>query len=344
MTAVADLLRLQAGWCDRLGSPLYARLLDHAARDVLGGGPVAELLRAHESDTPGSALALRLMGSVHRLVLEGGLPGLAPYYPSVGGRGDGDAAWPEFRSAVERHAGTLAALVARPVQTNEVGRSSALLGGFLLVARNGLPLRLLEVGASAGLNLRWDHYRYECGGKAWGDPRSSVKLVDAFADALPPLDVAVRIADRRGCDRCPIDPSSPAGESTLLSYVWADQLDRIDLLRGALAVARRVPVPVDEANAGSWVAAALERQMAGAASVVFHSIFLQYLDDDERERFVGAVEDAGRRASAAAPLAWLRMEPGREAAEVRLTVWPPGEERLIATSGFHGRPVRWLAR
>src|SRR5437879_10848997 len=185
MTAVADLLRLQAGWCDRLGSPLYARLLDHAARDVLGGGPVAELLRAHESDTPGSALALRLMGSVHRLVLEGGLPGLAPYYPSVGGCGDGDAAWPEFRSAVERHAGTLAALVARPVQTNEVGRSSALLGGFLLVARNGLPLRLLEVGASAGLNLRWDHYRYECGGKTWGDPRSSVKLVDAFADALP---------------------------------------------------------------------------------------------------------------------------------------------------------------
>ena len=267
MTAVADLLRLQAGWCDRLGSPLYARLLDHAARDVLGGGPVAELLRAHESDTPGSALALRLMGSVHRLVLEGGLPGLAPYYPSVGGRGDGDAAWPEFRSAVERHAGTLAALVARPVQTNEVGRSSALLGGFLLVARNGLPLRLLEVGASAGLNLRWDRYRYECGGKAWGDPRSSVKLVDAFADALPPLDVAVRIADRRGCDRCPIDPSSPEGESTLLSYVWADQLDRIDLLRGALAVARRVPVPVDEANAGSWVAAALERQMAGAVSV-----------------------------------------------------------------------------
>src|SRR5439155_48846 len=82
--------------------------------------------------------------------------------------------------------------------------------------------------------------------------------------------------------RRPIDTSSPAGESTLLSYVWADQLDRIDLLRGALAVARRVPVPVDEANAGSWVAAALERQMAGAASVVFHSIFLQYLDDDER--------------------------------------------------------------
>jgi len=343
MTVVADLLRLQAGWCDRLGSPLYARLLQHAADDALAGGPVAELLRAHESDTPGSALALRLMGSVHRLVLQGALPELAAYYPSVGGRSDGDAAWPAFRAAIRRHVGTLAALVDRPVQTNEVGRSSALLGGFLLVARDGLPLRLLEVGASGGLNLRWDRYRYECAGTAWGDPGSGVKLVDAFADALPPFDVAVRVADRRGCDRCPIDPSSEEGELTLLSYIWADQLDRIDLLRGALALARRMPVAVEEANACSWVAAALERPVPGVASVVFHSIFLQYLDDSERRRFVDAVEDAGRRASAAAPLAWLRMEPGPEAAEVRLTVWPPGEERLIATSGYHGRPVRWLA-
>jgi len=37
------------------------------------------------------------------------------------------------------------------------------------------------------------------------------------------------------------------------------------------------------------------------------------------------------------------MEPGGEQAEVRLTLWPGGSERLIASAGFHGRPVRWLA-
>jgi hypothetical protein len=37
-----------------------------------------------------------------------------------------------------------------------------LIGGFLRVAAmTRRPLRLLEVGSSAGLNLRWDHYRYE---------------------------------------------------------------------------------------------------------------------------------------------------------------------------------------
>jgi hypothetical protein len=28
---------------------------------------------------------------------------------------------------------------------------------------------------------------------------------------------------------------------------------------------------------------------------------------------------------------------------VRLTVWPRGEERLLAQAGYHGREVRWLA-
>src|SRR5438093_13752193 len=114
MRQLADLLRLQAGWCDRLGSVLYAQLLERAAADVQAGGPAAELLRGHESDTPGSALALRLMGSVHRLVLEGKLPALARYYPSVGGRPDAEAAWPVFRRSVEDHAGALAALLDRP--------------------------------------------------------------------------------------------------------------------------------------------------------------------------------------------------------------------------------------
>src|SRR5204863_254585 len=81
--------------------------------------------------------------------------------------------WPAFRDTLEQQRDTLRGLVHRPCQTNEVGRAAALFGGFLLVAREtGLPLRLLEIGASAGLNLRWDHYRYEQGDAGWGDRAS----------------------------------------------------------------------------------------------------------------------------------------------------------------------------
>src|SRR5216684_432374 len=104
------------------------------------------------------------MGAVHWLVLEGKVPELALYYPSAGGSRPLEEAWPAFRATVEQNAAALRQLVLHPVQTNEVARSCGLLGGFLMVAREtGLPLRLLELGTSAGLNLRWDRYWYQAG-------------------------------------------------------------------------------------------------------------------------------------------------------------------------------------
>lgn len=339
---VAEQLRFQAGWCRELGSPLYASLLARSAEDVEGGGPVWALVRRPEAGPPGSMLPVRLMGAVHRLVLLGELPELAATYPSAGGRADPDLAWPAFLAAVAERADELAPLVARPVQTNEVMRSAALLPGFLAVAREtGLPLRLLEVGSSAGLNLRWDRYRYETRGGWWGDERSPVRLVSVYEEPEPSLESSgVKIVERAGCDRAPVDPTSEDGRLTLMSYVWPDQEERFRLLRGALQIARAVPVRIDEAGAADWIERRLAAPTPGAATVVFHSIVMSYLEAEERQRFVRIVEGAGERTTADAPLAWLRLEPGGEQAEVRLATWPSGEDRLIATAGFHGRPVR----
>jgi hypothetical protein len=125
---------------------------------VVEGEVVYAVLQGHERDPGPSALALRLMGAVHRLVLRGDAPALARHYPSAGGR-PGDP-WPPFLDVLRDWREELAPMIEQPVQTNEPGRCAALLGGFLEVARDtGLPLRLLEVGASAGLNLRFDAYR-----------------------------------------------------------------------------------------------------------------------------------------------------------------------------------------
>lgn len=120
-------MRWQAGWCERLGSPLYAELLGRAAEDIEAGGPAWAVLQGQEADAKDSStsLALRLMGSVHRLALEGLAPDLAWHYPSAGGR-PGDA-WPAFRAVLDEHHDALRDLIERPVQTNEVGRSASLL-------------------------------------------------------------------------------------------------------------------------------------------------------------------------------------------------------------------------
>jgi hypothetical protein len=340
---VARRLLKQAEWCQRLGSRLYATLLRQAAGDVLAAGVCYGVLHGHHDDPPDSALALRFLGAVHRLVLQKKAPHLAACYPSAGGESDCDELWPAFHAVVRQHTATLRELVCRPVQTNEVGRCAALRGGFLEVARRtGLPLRLLEVGAAGGLILRWDQYRYEAGDEGWGDPYSPVRICGALGHLHSPFEGPVKIAERRGCDTSPIDPCTEEGQLTLRSYVWPDQLERFHQLAAAIEVARRVPAQVDQANAADWVEAALAGCVSGVATVVYHSIVWQYLSNVDRARFKHAMAAAGRDVTHDNPLAWLRFEPAGMVAEVRLQLWPGGKDRLLARSGFHGNPVKWL--
>jgi hypothetical protein len=339
---LAQRLQRQASWCDDLGSPLYGSLLRSAADDLNSEGAVWRVVAGFENEDGQSALALRLMGSVHRLVLMGRLPNLALRYPSVGGDGDARAAWPAFRHALVERQAEIRELLPRGCQTNEVGRSAALLGGFLEVARRtGKRLRILELGASAGFNLRWDSYRYESGDDGWGHHESPVRFEHSF-EVAPPLDGHVELVGRKGCDIDPIDPTSPDGSLTLRSFVWADQNDRFRLLEGAIAVARQVPVEVERVDAATFLERELASSRTGVATVVFHSVFMQYVDADGRRRIQSAIESAAARASRDGPLAYLRMEPGAQTFEVRLTTWPGGGDELLALSRAHGTGVRWL--
>lgn len=340
---IARLLEAQGRWCATHDSPLYGGLLAKAAEDVEAGGVVWSVLRARRHDAPESGLALRLMGATQYLALSGAAPQLARCYDDVGV--DLDDVWSTFNETVERFQDALRELVLRPVQTNEVGRSAALVGGFLLVAQQaGLPLRLLELGSSAGLNLLWDHFRYEGAGVAWGEATSPVRLRPQYEGAPPPFGVGAAVVERRGCDAAPVDPRSREGRLMLRSYVWPDQRERIQRLESALSLAERLPpVPVDRAAADAWLVDQLGRPTSSVATVVFHSIVMQYLTRGARERVEKTIARRGRLASRSAPLAWLRMEPGGGTYQVRLTLWPGGSDVLVATAGEHGSPVRWLA-
>jgi hypothetical protein len=344
--SVAQWFVLQAIGCHALGSPFYGTLCELMAADARVGGPVFDVLGPHAAETFERVYQLRLMGGIHRIVLEGRAPELARHYPSVGGDGDIHAAWPTIRDLIAAQPPEVRDALTHPVQTNEVFRSTALLGGFLLVARDtGLPLRVLELGSSAGLNLRFDHYRYEQAGAAFGPAGSPVRFVDPWSGAMPPLDVPLEVVERRGCDRDPIDPATDDGRLTLLSYVWPGQDARFATLRAALDVARTVDAPIDRADLVDWLDVQLAEPRAGCATVVFHSIVWQYLTDDVRTAARARIESAGSRATADAPLAWLRLEPsgtGRIGKpELWLTQWPGGDERLLATASFQVGPVDW---
>jgi hypothetical protein len=337
--AIAGQLRWQAEMCGKIGSPLYAGLLERAAEDVEAGGPVGKPLRGHEDDPQLSVLGLRLMGAVNRLVLTGREPALAGAYAG----GDATRAWEAFRDVVSRNGAELHRLVELPVQTNEVGRCNALLFGFMAIAaETGLPLRLLEIGASAGLNLRWDRYRYTAGDFSWGPTDSPVQLKFELNGKPPPLPPTVEIDARHGCDAAPVDPTTEEGRLTLLSYIWPDQAERIARMQAALEIASGLPVQVDREPAAAWTRRMLSKPAPRQATVLYHSIVSQYLSDEERNAFRDNIQAAGERATKETPLAWLRMEPGGERADVHLTTWPGGETRHLARVGYHGSPVELL--
>ena len=166
------------------------------------------------------------------------------------------------------------------------------MGLLLLVRQFDLPVRLFEIGTSAGLNLRADHYRYALSAAASGDrPDSPVTIDDAWRGELPP-DGAVRIVERHGYDIAPIDVTGADGEMTVLSYVWPDQSARLERLRGAIAVARNVPARLHRATAADAVAGMTLTD--GALTVLWHSITWQYLSDDERAAIRDGVDALGR--------------------------------------------------
>jgi hypothetical protein len=340
------LIRDQALACAELGSPMYAELLGRLADDLEAGGPTATVLRGHEEDLGPSGLALRLVGSVHRLVLAGEAPELAPYYPTVGGTWT-SAGVDAVLDLLARRPDDVRPLLDQAPQTNEVGRSAALLGGLLRsVARHSLPVRLFEIGASAGLNLFADRFHYlDAAGSAWGDPHSPVVLPGAWQGAALPLDVEVVVAERGGCDVNPIDVGSEEGRLTLTSYLWPDMTARCERLTGAVEVARREPPQVVRAGAGPYVEGL--RLVDGHLTVLWHSVMWQYVPREEQEQVTARLAELGAQATDDRPLVHLFAEPTRRTPEDRHRFWvvaerwPGGEKEYWGRMAPHGVPVTW---
>ncbi len=350
----AQLIEWQADACGHLGSRLYALVLRRVADDVRAGGVCARAVAGYEEAPGPDAIALRLAGGVHALALTGRAPQLAAHYPSAGGvfRPDrADDLWRAFRSAVEADMAWVRDWMTRPPQTNEVGRAAVLLPGLLqAVARRPLPVRLFELGASAGLNLRADAFRVTGPGFAIGPADSEVRLEDAWRTPVPGwLREAAQahpqptVVERRGCDISPVDPLAEHGALALRAYVWPDQTVRAARLEGALRVAARVPATVDREGVDAFLSGV--RLQPGTLTVVWHSVMRQYVPAAEWARAEAEMDRLAAGSSADAPFAHVAFEPRRvgSAHRFRLSVRTgDGAEQLLAGAPGHGVPAYGL--
>lgn len=348
MGAEADRERFQeqARWCRDFGSPFTAALLDALADDVAAFGPTAAILAEIPDLRRADAVPLRVAGALNALALSGRDPDLAAQYPPQRRAFDIAELLPRALAAMEREPAWFADFLKYPPQTNETRRAIALLPAFARAAAEGGPLHMLEIGASAGLNLCWDKFAYRTRGWAWGRVADDRPLIDTeWRGPTPNLRLGLDIASRAGCDRHPLDIRDPDQVLRLKAFIWPDQRDRVQRFERAVALALANDVRVDEADAGAWLRGKLVGRLPEGVTILYHSIAWQYFSAETRGALFSTIERTGAIAEPRRRFAWVRFEHDRilgyseDGYSVDVTLWPGGERRRIARTDPH---VRWV--
>jgi hypothetical protein len=314
-----DTGRLYRGFAAREArgrSPLYEQL-------ALGVAEDADLMLFLERVPPSKRQPNLLFASVRFL------GGMATDYGS-------------FRSFVlERVDEVEDLLIHRRTQTNEVGRCAGLLPVF---ARLEEPLSLIEVGASAGLCLLPDLYRYRYGNRSLGEPSSPVLLECQVIGPVPVPRQLPEVVWRRGIDIAPVDVTDDADVRWLEACVWPDQTERLARFRAAIEVARQEPPLVDQGDALKRTADVVSQAPAGTTIVVFHSALMPYLTEGSRREFEELVRGL--------PVTWISNEgagavpslagPMIDAVDERGVFLVAAGTTILALSDPHGAWLEWV--
>jgi hypothetical protein len=367
LAAFRDQKRFAAGY-----SPLYAYLFGLTA-DWLAGeatDPVVEWLVEASAGRRPFDVTLLLPAGLHRDVLAGepAAAELARYYPTAGGRPGALPPAAVVRAAILARREALAAFIGRAaVQTNETGRG---LAWALPVACLGWPVvHLVELGASAGLNLLADRRVYRLADAAdpartvaqLGDGRPQFTILSRGAVDLPPALDLPTILSRTGGDAAPFHLHTAGDELTLAAFVWGDQPERLARLREGIAALRDVEVTAAPARLRPLrlpdeLTAFLRRELPrrlDAPVVLFNTTVTMYLPDRGASLW-GIIDEWA--AAQAVPVLWLQWEPPApddspppEESWFAWTadLWPPGGEpirRRLAWVHPHGTTIRWLER
>lgn len=334
-----DLLR-QAEIVREAGSPFIADILGAASRNLHLAPQVEAVLDNWPGDRLSSAAALRLNAGLHHVARIGIVPVLSAAYAVLDGNCEHAVA-----QALCQCDTIMTGWLARPTQTNEIARSAATMAALRLVAmRRGTAIDLLELGASAGLNLNLARYSHDLGGISAGDPASPVVIRPQWFGNVP-VGTPARIIRARGVDLAPPDVNDPDDCERLLAFVWADQRERLERQRQAIMLARLNPIDVVQDDAVDWLRASLARPgVDGVCRTVVHTMFHQYLPQDRQFALSEIFEAAGKAATAQRPLAHISLEwdTARSEVELVLTTWPGGHREKLAVVHPYCAWIRWL--
>lgn len=309
-------------------APRYAALARRIAEDH-------ELLALMEPAPPEQRIPVLLFAAVHLLVLEGRAPALAEYYPNVSPAPRAGDAFAVFRATALEHGDVVRSIVAcRRTQTNEIGRGALWLPAIGAIDDERGPVSLVDVGASAGLNLLLPRFCVDYGAAGTVGGPSPVTLTCSLR-GTPPPGVAVpaqmpSIAAAVGLDAHPIDVTDDDEVRWLEACVWPDMTDRFQRLVAAVGMARESPPHVVRGDAVGDTAQLVGTARRDGHPTVITSWVLNYLDPTQRREFVAALD-----ACADGDLTWIVSESPAETSGLPVPTTTPPEVLTVVSI------VRW---
>lgn len=327
-------------------APLYARLAPRIAEDD-------DLLALLDDAPPQQRLPVLLFAAVHLLVIEGRDPDLAAHYPNLAAdevrRSPASASdpFPAFRRTALDHANRIRTIAATSTtQTNEVGRCAWLMPPAAAISAEVGPIALVDVGASAGLNLLMQHFRYEYAradappvrlGMAPGmrAPAAAVEieceLRPCGGRSIEPPRQLPEVVSAVGLDAAPVDVHDEDRVRWLEACIWPDMVGRFHRLVAAVALARSMQPRVVTGDAVDDLPGLLAQTAASAHPVVMTSWILNYLDHDRQREFVGVLDAAASDGD----LSWIVAESPAETPGLPIPTTSPAEDLTVVSL------VRW---
>jgi hypothetical protein len=295
-----------------------------------------DLLDLAAEARPGQQATNMLMAATHLLVLKDPSLPFARFFVSV----HGDEAEPpegagaEYAAFCAEHRDELTRILReRLVQTNVPARGSAVrLAMHEIGRRVAGPVDFLEIGPSAGIQLRFDRWAVETGGLRFGPADAPLTLSPEWRSDDPPpdLDDIPPVRERLGVDLHPVDATDPEERLWLQALVWPEHRERFAELAAALDAVAADPPGILQGDAIELLP---RLQLPDDIPlVVFHAMVRIHVHEDRLDAFDSAIAELGRRRR----LLHVSLEPGHKAALLALRD-SGGEDRDLARVEGHGR-------
>jgi hypothetical protein len=200
----------------------------------------------------------------------------------------------------------------------------------------------VDIGASAGLNLFWDHYGYKYGDRHEGGDRNSPVQIECALRGpnIPPLPTNLPpVAARVGIDLNPLDVRIEEDALWLRALVWPEHEKRAELLRNAITIVRQESVKLLAGDGVTLLAEVM--QSAPRNSVLCLMRIFTRINQEARQRWNAQIADY----AATCDLLVITTRPhGGDDSELVLTSFVNGrrDERGLAFMQNHGNWINWM--